>query len=168
MGAKKVLVLDVDETLLNLEPLFFLKRFKKNYKEYEGTLIFNKYYISPRPNVKEFLEKAKEHFDLVAFSVVEKEFTKQKLKKLGMLDYFSKIYGKESLIDGKKVLNIIANDLNKDVKNIIIIDDKPNSVAEQDSVIGISPWFIGSDKNDAELMEIFDKLLKVNIIEVSS
>ena len=168
MGAKKVLVLDVDETLLNIEPLYFLERFKKNYREYEGALIFNKYYISPRPNAKEFLKKAKVYFDLIAFSVVDKEYTKQKLEKLGMLDFFSKVYGKETLIDGKKALNIIARNLNKDVKDIIIIDYKPNLVAEQSNAIGISPWFIGNDKEDNELIKVFDKLLKVNVIEVSS
>ena len=168
MGAKKVLVLDIDETLLNIEPLSFLRRFKKNYEEYEGSLIFNKYYISPRPNVRAFLEAAKEHFDLIAFSVVEKEFTKQKLEKLGILNFFSKIYGKESLVEGKKILNVIANDLNKDIKDIIIIDDKPNLIKEQNNVISISPWFIGNDKEDNELMKVFNKFLKVNIIEVSS
>jgi len=168
MGAKKVLVLDIDETLLNIEPLSFLKRFKKNYEEYEGSLIFSKYYISPRPNVRVFLEAAKEHFDLIAFSVVEKEFTKQKLEKLGLLNYFSRIYGKEALIDGKKILSVIANDLNKDIRDIMIIDDKPNLIKEQNNIIGISPWFIGNDKKDNELMRIFDKLLKINVIEVSS
>ena len=168
MGAKKVLVLDVDETLLNIEPLSFLRRFKKNYEEYEGSLIFSKYYISPRPNARAFLEAAKEHFELIAFSVVEKEFTKQKLEKLGLLDYFLGIYGKESLIDGKKILSVIANGLNKDIRDIMIIDDKPSLIKEQDNVIGISPWFIGSDKEDNELMRILDRLLKINIIEVSS
>jgi len=167
MGAKKVLVLDVDETLLNIEPLSFLERFKKNYKEYKGALIFNKYYISPRPNLEEFLKKAKEHFDLIAFSVIEKEFTKQKLEKLGILDFFSKIYGKESLIEGKKVLGIIAKDMNKDIKDIIIIDDKPAMIAEQSNVIDIPPWFIGGNPEDNKLIELFDRLLKVNITEVS-
>ena len=168
MGAKKILVLDVDETLLNIEPLSFLRRFKKNYEEYEGFLIFNKYYISPRPNIRVFLEAAKEHFDLIAFSVVEKEFTKQKLEKLGILNFFSGIYGKESLIKGKKVLGIIANDLNKDIKDILIIDDKPDLIEEQNNIISISPWFIGNDKEDNELMKILNNLLKANIIEISS
>ncbi len=167
MGVKKVLVLDIDETLLNIEPLFFLKKFKKDYKEYEGTLIFNKYYISPRPNAREFLKKAKEHFELVAFSIVGRELTKQKLEKLDMLDYFSEVYGKESLIDGKKALNIIARDFGIDMENIIIIDDKPELIAEQNNVIGVTPWFIGN-KEDNELIKVFDRLLKINLAEISS
>jgi len=168
MGCKKVLVLDVDETLLNIEPLFFLKKFKKNYEEYEGSIIFDSYYISPRPNARVFLEKAKEHFELIAFSVAEQEFTKQKLEKLGMLGFFSKVYGKESLVEGKKELNLIAKDLNRDIKDIAIIDDEPNNIIETDRIIEVNPWFIGGDKEDSELVNIFDKLLKLELVEVSS
>ncbi|MDP2749537.1 MAG: HAD family hydrolase [Nanoarchaeota archaeon] len=167
MAAKKVLILDVDETLLNLEPLFFLKKFKKDYEEYEGTVIFDKYYLSPRPNAKAFLESVKKHFELVAFSVADKELTKQKLEKLGLLDYFSKVYGKESLIKGKKALSKIAEDLNKDIKDVIIIDNEPQLIAEQNNIISISPWFIGSDKEDDELMKVLE-LLKFNFAEISS
>lgn len=168
MGGKKILVIDIDETLLNIEPLFFLERFRKEYREYEGAMIFDKYYISPRPNSKEFLKKAKRHFEVIAFSVIEKEFTKHKLEKLGMLDCFSKIYGKESLIDGKKSISVIAKDLNRDIKDIIIVDDKPGQILEKDNVINISPWFIGSDKYDNELIKLFDRLLKLNSAEISS
>ena len=168
MGRKKVLVLDVDETLLNIEPLFFLKKFKKNYEEYEGSIIFDKYYISPRPNAKAFLQKAKDHFELVAFSVAEREFTMQKIEKLGMLGFFSKVYGKESLAEGKKELNLIAKDLNRDIKDIMMIDDDPNRVIEKDKVIKVNPWFIGGDKEDSELANIFDKLLKLELVEISS
>ncbi len=165
---KKVLVLDIDETLLNLEPLSFLEKFKKNYKEYEGAIIFDKYYISPRPDAKKFLESAEKHFELVAFSVADKELTREKLKKVGLLNYFSRIYGRESLIKGKKVLTKVSEDLNKDVNDIIIIDNEPHLIAEQNNVIGISSWFIGSDKGDNELMKVFDKLLKFNFAEIGS
>lgn len=69
MVDEKILVLDVDETLLNMEPLFFLERFKKNYRDYIGKLVFDKYYLSPRPNVNEFIKKTKKYFKLVAFSI---------------------------------------------------------------------------------------------------
>ncbi len=168
MGDKKILVLDIDETLLNIEPLFFLERFRKNYRKYEGTTIFGKYYMSPRPNAREFLKKAKEHFEVIAFSVIEKKFTKQKLEKLGMLDYFSGIYGKESLMDGKKAINVIARDLNRDIKDIVIIDDKPHQVLEKNNIISVPPWFIGSDKDDNELIKLFNRLLELNLAEISS
>lgn len=158
---KKILVLDIDETLLNMEPLFFLKKFKKNYKEYEGTMIFDKYYMSLRPKAKEFLKKAQEHFKLVAFSVVNKKITEQKLNKAGVLNHFSRVYGKESLVNGKKVLREIAKDLNKNLEDILIIEDKPKVVKEKDKTIAISPWFIGSSKNDNELIKILEFNTKI-------
>ena len=156
MGDERVLVLDVDETLLNIERLSFLKIFKKEYKTYDGKLIFDKYYLSPRPKVKEFIEEAKKHFKLVAFSVVKREITKEKLKAIGVLDSFSKIYGKEDLQNGKKSLKKVVNDLG--ISNIIGIDDIPESFLEQEKIIKIKPWFIGDDKNDSALLTIFRNL----------
>ena len=51
MGGKNILVLDVDETLLNIEPLSFLKIFKKNYKDYNGKFIFYWRVTLPRVRV---------------------------------------------------------------------------------------------------------------------
>ena len=168
MGDEKILVLDVDETLLNIEPLFFLERFKKNYTDYIGELIFNKYYLSPRPNVNKFIEKAKKHFKLVAFSVINKEITIKKLKAIGILDNFIKIYGKEDLQDGKKSLKKIADDLNVNIDNITAIDDTPQIFLEQEKIIKIAPWFIGDSKDDDSLLIAFQDALELNTIKILS
>jgi len=165
MGDEKVLVLDVDETLLNIERLSFLKIFKKNYKGYNGKLIFDKYYLSPRPKLNEFIERAKKHFKLVAFSVVNREITIEKLKAIGILDSFIKVYGKEDLENGKKSLKKVAKDLN--TNDIIGIDDLPESFLEQGRIIRIEPWAIGDNKNDDALLTIF-KDLEFNTIKVLS
>jgi len=157
MGDGYVLVLDVDETLLNIEPLFFLEKFKKNYKEYEGKLLFNKYYLSPRPGVHTFLEKARKSFTLVAFSVVSKKITMQKLKAVGVLHYFSRVYGEEDLQNGKKSLKKVADDLNTDLSHIKAIDDMPYAFIEQDDIIKIKPWFIGDSKDDTALLHILER-----------
>lgn len=157
---KKVLVVDVDETLLNIEPLFFLKIFKKDYPSYNGELInlSNKgYYIVPRPRIKEFLEKAKD-FDLVAFSVVNRDITTKKLKILGIKNFFVKIYGKEDLINKKKSLKMISDDLNIPINNIIAIDDMPDIFMESSNIIPVKPFLMG--KNDEyEYQEHEDNLL---------
>ncbi len=158
MSSEKFLVLDVDETLLNIEPLFFLEKFKKNYKDYAGKLIFDKYYLSPRPGVGEFIREAKKHFKLIAFSVVSKEITIRKLKALNILDNFIKIYGKEDLQNGKKSLKKIADDLNVDINNITAIDDIPESFLEQEKIIKIKSWFIGDGREDDALMAVFKDL----------
>ena len=156
--AEKFLVLDVDETLLNIEPLFFLEKFKKNYRDYIGKLIFDKYYLSPRPGVDEFVREAKKYFKLIAFSVVSKEITIRKLKALNISDNFIKIYGKEDLQNGKKSLKKIADDLNVSMNDIIAIDDIPESFLEQEKIIKINPWFIGDNKKDNALMAVFKDL----------
>ncbi len=163
---EKVLVLDVDETLLNVEPLFFLKRFKKNYKDYEGKLIFDKYYLSPRPKLNEFIKEAKKHFKLVAFSVVSKKLTIKKLEVAGILNNFIKIYGKEDLQNGKKSLKKIANDLN--INNIIAIDNAPESFLEREEIIKIKSWFIGDKKDDDSLLTAFKRALEFNTIKILS
>lgn len=154
---KKVLVVDIDETILNIEPLFFLRRFKKNYEESNGKIITfphskTEYYISLRPGAKQFLEEAKKHFRLIAFSVVGREITKLKLSSLGICKQFEKIYGKEDLINRKKNLEKISKDFNVPIKEITAIDDNPRFFDIQDRVIGINPWFVGSKGNPGELM----------------
>lgn len=163
MGVKKVLVVDIDETLLNIEPLFFLEGFRKDYPDYKGQFvnfkdIKNKYYMVSRPRVKEFLEAASLNFDLVAFSVVEREITTKKLEILGIKDCFIKVYGKEDLIDKKKSLKTISEDLKVPLNEIIAIDNDPNIFLEKSNVIPVKPFFMGKD-NEYEYQEHGDNLL---------
>lgn len=170
MGGKKVLVVDVDETLLNIEPLSFLKIFKKDYHSYNGELVnFSSkgYYMVPRPRIKEFLEKAK-NFDLVAFSVVDRDITIQKLEILGIKNFFVKIYGKEDLINKKKSLKMISEDLNIPINNIIAIDDMPDIFMESFNIIPVKPFLIGNDeyeyqKHDDNLLGAINQALKQGI-----
>lgn len=160
--AKKVLIVDIDETILNIEPLFFLKRFKKNYRETNGKIITfpnikREFYISLRPDAKEFLNEAKKDFRLIAFSVVDKGITIYKLKILGIDKKFEKIYGREDLIDRKKCLKIISEKLNIPINEIIAIDDNPQLFDLQDRVIKINPWFIGSEEGPDELLGSLEK-----------
>ncbi len=164
---KKILVLDVDETLLNMEPLSFLKIFKKNYISYDGKLIFEKYYISPRPNLNAFLEKVKEKFELIAFSVVNRDVTIKKLKAVNILDSFTRIYGREDLENGKKSLKKIADDFSIHIDDVIGIDDNPEFFLEKDNVFKINPWFIGDKADDSSLLEVF-KYLESNSIKIPS
>lgn len=172
MRGERVLVLDIDETLLSLEPLFFLKRFRKDYQDSEGrTVTFqdakHKYYLAPRPRLKEFLAEAKRHFRLAAFSVVSKEVTHEKLKLLGVDKEFAKIYGAEDLLGRKKNLQKVAEDFNVPLTNVIAIDDKPEAFIEAGKVIKVKPWLIGGSvkyeyrNNEDNLLGAFAKALAV-------
>jgi FMN phosphatase YigB (HAD superfamily) len=172
MEEEKVLVLDIDETLLNLEPLSFLRIFKKNYQDFEGqTVAFpdtkRKYYLAPRPRLKEFLAEAKKHFQLAAFSVVSKDITQEKLKLLSLDTKFAKIYGKEDLLNKKKNLQKVAEDFNVPLTHVIAIDDKPEVFMQASKVIKIKPWLIGNNKdyeyqnNEDNLLGAFAKALTI-------
>lgn len=153
-------MIDVDETLLNIEPLFFLKKFHPNYVQHPGKAItfYNReYYIAVRPKVHEFLQKASENFDLVAFSIVDKNTTTQKLTAIGLNGFFVKIYGQEDLIDNKKSLKIISNDFNISPEMLTAIDNTPDSFAERDNIIAIKPFYIGQE--EYEFQEHEDNLM---------
>lgn len=152
MPLKKILILDVDETLLNIEPLFYLKLFKKEYASYGGKTIniFSKeYYISLRPNTETFLKLLNEKFRLIAFSTVEKEITLKKLVLFGLENYFIKIYGKEELVNKKKSLKPICSNFNASIEEIQIIDDNPCLYEQefQSHITKIKPWYMGREDN---------------------
>ena len=104
------------------------------------------------------LKKAKEQFDLVAYSTVEREYTKEKLAALQLLHFFARVFGREDLVNKKKSLKIIAENMNTDINNIILIDDKPDLVEEQNNVLTVLPWFIGGNKQDNALIKLLSKL----------
>ena len=172
MQSKKVLVLDVDETLLTLEPLFFLERFVKNYEEYEGKPVTfpgtkSRYYIARRPRLKEFFTEAKKRFRLAAFSAARRKFTLEKLTFLGLSGEFIKIYGEEDLLDRKKNLQKVAEDLNVPISDVVAIDDKPENFTEASKVIRVRPWMIGSsteyeyESREDNLFGAFEKALAI-------
>jgi FMN phosphatase YigB (HAD superfamily) len=172
MTGRKVLVVDVDETLLTLEPLFFLQRFRKDYRNTEGRTVLlreakHEYYIAPRPRLKEFLTEAKKHFRLAAFSVAGRDITLEKLKLLGLDAEFSRIYGEEDLVDRKKDIRKVADDFNVPLADVIAIDDKPEAFSEHRNIIKVRPWLIGSSKeyefqqNEDNLLGAFARALAV-------
>lgn len=173
MNGKKVLVLDVDETLLNMQPLFFLEKFMKNYPEYEGQAVtftgtVLKYYLARRPRLKEFFAEAGKRFRLVAFSVAGRDITLEKLGFLGVLDEFVKIYGEEDLLYDKKDLQKVADDLNVPLDYVVAIDDRPEVYTDAERVVRVRPWLIGGSReyerhvNEDNLFGAFVKALEMS------
>ncbi len=162
MGGR-FLVLDVDETLLNIEPTSFLRLFRKDYAKQGKTVRFpgvkGEYHLTPRPNVKNFLEQTSKEYSLVAYSVVERSFTQEKLERLELAHYFKKVFGKEDLVGKKKSLARVAELLNVSVNDLVAIDDKPNMYLESARVIPVKPWF--ANDYEYELESRPDNLLGV-------
>ena len=160
---KGALVIDVDETLLTIERISYLKIFHKNYYKQKGKHIdfFGKeHYIMPRPFVKKFLELLNKKFDLIAWSIIDSKITEEKLKILDLNKYFKRILGKDELIDNKKNLTWLSSGLKISLNDIAAIDDKPEFYDLPSSVIKISPWLPDGDIKDNELMKI------INLIEL--
>lgn len=154
----KVLVLDVDETLLTMEPVFYLERFHKAFRRVSGihvTFAGREYYLERRPFALSFLEKVRQHFALVAWSLAESHVTKQKLQLVGLDSCFVCVLGKHDLVDGKKSVVRLAERLHIEANNIFAVDDRPELYDAHERVIRIAPWSI-SDTNDSELLKVLE------------
>ncbi|KAL5723125.1 hypothetical protein ACHQM5_006559 [Ranunculus cassubicifolius] len=146
---KKVLVLDLDETLVHARHEMFGE---------EADLSFNlveegcNYYVKLRPGVREFLERVSEIFNVVIFTASEKEYAD---KIIDFLDPESRLisrrlYGKsgKNIADGGfvKDLSVLEHDLAK----LAIIDNCPHAYRLQKSNgIPIKSWYV--EPNDEEL-----------------
>ena len=145
------LVLGVDKTILNLEPMFFLRNFSRDLKMVNGIkfdYLNKEYLLAARPRVKEFLEKLSRDFILIAYSDMPKYITKAKLKMLNLNKYFKYVFGDESLVKGKKSVQIIASVLDIKPEEIIIVDNNlTNYIGVKQKLLKIKPFMIGKDLN---------------------
>jgi len=167
MGVKKVLVIDVDETLLTIEPLFYLERFHRDYSKKEGVKVIfldKEYYLMPRPYVRFFLEKLRNDYNLVAWSIADREITRKKLELLGLDNYFTYLFGKQDLHNGKKSLRWLADFINIPLDALAAIDDNPKLYDIPRQVIPITSWLAGSH-DDNELIKAI-KLVKIKFGEI--
>jgi|SRR3989344_272987 len=159
MGGNYI-VLGVDRTILNLEPVFFLRNFNRDLKNINAIKFqyLNKdYLLAARPRLTEFLEKLSHDFIIVAYSEMPKYITKAKLKMLNINKYFRYVLGSECLIKNKKAVQKVAECLNINQKDIIMID---SSSQDNSDIIKIKPFMLGKDIN-YEFEEHSDNLFGV-------
>ena len=159
MGGNYI-VLGVDRTILNLEPVFFLRNFNRDLKNINAIKFqyLNKdYLLAARPRLTEFLEKLSHDFIIVAYSEMPKYITKAKLKMLNINKYFRYVLGSECLIKNKKAVQKVAECLNINQKDIIMID---SSSQNNSYIIKIKPFMLGKDIN-YEFEEHSDNLFGV-------
>ena len=147
MGGNYI-VLGVDRTILNLEPVFFLRNFNRDLNKVSAIKFqyLNKdYLLAARPRLTEFLENLSKSFILIAYSEMPKYITKAKLKMLGIQKYFKYVLGSECLIKNKKSTAKIAEGLNINPKEIIMIDSSNNCI--DNNILKLKPFMIGKDIN---------------------
>ena len=165
---KKILVLDLDETLIHtfLHPINNAD-IQLNIPIYDdiNDIEINKIYVKKRPGLDLFLKELKNYFNIYIFSaspedyvsIITKEIDKDKI----IIKYFSK---KDCLtVPGGGNYNIYIKDLtkiNNDLPNMVIVDDNITSFSLQsDNGIPIRPWY--GEAQDKELFKLIHLLKKL-------
>ena len=168
---KKMLILDLDETLVHscfkpaennnniAKPDILLKI--KFHSKYHDVFVYK------RPFVDEFLEKMNKYYNLIIFTASVQEYADPLLDQLDKNRFIKLRYYRNScLLDKKgkfiKNLSTIYNDL----KNVILLDNNPISYSyNKSNGLPIITWQF--DKKDRELLKlipILEFLSEVNDI----
>lgn len=133
----KTLVLDLKGTLISTEYVFG--------KGFE---------IMKRPGLTEFLNRMSQNFEVVIFSDEETYFTQQLAESLDPRQrIFSGKLGKECMAYRKGEFIKDLDYLNRDLKNVIIIEKNPSKVKNHLDNAILLPEFLG-DTNDKHLVEL--------------
>ncbi|CCH45772.1 CTD small phosphatase-like protein 2-B [Wickerhamomyces ciferrii] len=156
---KKTLILDLDETLVH--------SLSRGTRMNNGHMIEVKlsnqvatlYYVYKRPYCDHFLKQISKWFNLVIFTASVKEYADPVIDWLeSERKYFSKRYYRDhcTLRDGQgyiKDLNIV----DKNLQNLIIIDNSPISYAWHESnAIIVEGWI--NDPSDSDLLNLIPLL----------
>lgn len=162
---KKLLILDLDETLIHSDLDFILK---EKVKKYDKILHFNseeeKNIPLPlllRPGVEKFLEYVEKEFDLIVFTASDKAYADTIINYIERdKKYFKMRLYRNHCIFIEPGLYIKDLRIFSDIKNmedIIILDNSLFSFANQlNNGILITSFF--SDKNDTFLQNVMDYL----------
>ena len=142
------LILDLDETLIYYEKEHYIFNNMLNIKNKKLTL---------RPGIFNFLNRMKKIYELILFTFSSPEYANpiiNLIEKDGI--YFEhKLYIEHaSYYNGEYVKNI--NDIGREIKNTIIIEDNINNICKSniDNTICIKPFYgdIDNEKNTLQLL----------------
>ena len=143
---KYSLVLDLDETLINIE-----------FKDISS----NKCILHLRPGLFWFLSKVKPFYELMTFTSASKEYAQPIIKEIELKNkYFDYNFFREhSVISGNDFVKDISR-IGRDIKKIIIVDNvEQNFRLNKKNGIKIKPFY--GDKNDKILYELGKILIMI-------
>ena len=163
--SKKILLLDLDETLIHAD---FAKEYENDTKNPYDTIIsfeseneINNVGIFLRPGVKLFLENLSKFFEIGIFTASVSEYADEVIKFLDPENNFIKfkLYRKNCInvndILKVKDLRILKN---FDLKNVVLVDNNMYSFAAQlSNGILINSFYF--NKNDNELYNVYGYLM---------
>ena len=138
---KYTLVLDLDETLINVE-----------MKDINS----NKYLLHLRPGLFSFLSAVKPYYELISFTSASRQYAEPIIKEIEMRNkYFDyNFYREHSAICGNDFVKDISR-IGRDIKSIIIVDNSENNFRlNKENGIKIKPFYGNKNKNDIILFEL--------------
>ena len=156
--SQKTLVLDLDETLLHCQFMPFNST--KNQISLECILdkINRTIYVKLRPGVKEFIKKMVKLYEIVIFTASTEEYANQLINLIfeEKKNLIHKLYREHCTLKDAIYIKDL-NKLGRDLSDIIIIDNSPNSYSyHKENGIPIKTWF--DDDSDRELFNLIQIL----------
>ena len=146
------LILDLDETLIHLEREYYTFNNIHNIKNKKLTL---------RPGLINFLEKMKKIYEIILFTFSPKEYADSIVDVIEKDEkYFEhKLYVQHASYNNGKFVKDI-NDLGRDIKSTIIIEDNINNVYKSnlDNTICIKPFY-GECNNEKNTLQLLGNIL---------
>ncbi|KAK7302994.1 hypothetical protein RJT34_13893 [Clitoria ternatea] len=152
LSGRKTVFLDLDETLIHSKASPPPERFDFVVRPViDGERM--DFYVLKRPGVDEFLEALAAKYEVVVFTAALKEYASMVLDRLDQNRLISHRFYRDSCrnVDGKLVKDL--SQMGRDLKRVVIVDDNPNSFANQpENAILIRPFI--DDVFDRELWKL--------------
>lgn len=168
MIIQNILVIDLDETLIHSQEIC-IKDVKYNYSTFDKVLEENGIAFNVRPYLVEFLNFAKENFNLIILSASNKDYIKSIINELSIESYFYLILDKEFCINVDKVfikdLDIFKQLYPESSNNEILLIDNNIFSFTANIKEGILISSFKDDKKDDELLSLqkyLQELLDIN------
>ncbi|GKE60195.1 Dullard phosphatase domain containing protein, eukaryotic, partial [Tanacetum coccineum] len=161
---QKTVVLDLDETLIHSTIFRDTSVAITPPINYDFLVTFGvkeAVYVTERPFVDEFLQYlSQNNFEVVIFTAGTEEYASPVLDRLDPNGFISHRFYRDSckLVDGKYYVKDLSN-LGRDLKNVVIVDDKPISYELQPEN-GIPIKRFVDDLQDNELKKLMDSFFK--------
>ena len=156
-SGKKILILDLDETLVHSSTKSPFPNKKNIILNMNLKNMKYKIYVIIRPFFEKFLEEMSLYYDLYIFTASMPHYSKSLIKILDKNKVIIQVLNKEHCLNIKGLPFKDLSIFNKDLKDIIIIDNNPISYAlNKNNGIPISTWI--DNPNDKELLKLISIL----------